>query len=340
MAKSEHTWKFFRAGGVDQVLLASAADLVHLHALDQKLWVALACPVEGLELDPRSLKLLDTDDDVRLRPPDILSAIAWLKDVMVDLADLFDPSDEVPLASISSRTAPGRDILAGAKLILKNLGKPDAQSITLADVSSTEKIFASTKLNGDGIVPPESADDDDTAKAIADIMAVMGSVPDRGGQPGVDLPRVDAFFDQASAYVAWVDAGTALAPRSPLGEATGAAVEALSLVSAKVDDYFARCRLASFDGRASAALNPSEAELAELSTRVLTADSEDVAKLPLARIEAARALPLGDGVNPAWSARVADFGRKTVAPILGGARIALTEREWASITSTFSVVQT
>src|ERR1700722_2018535 len=182
MAKSEHTWKFFRAGGVDQVLLASAADLVHLHALDQKLWVALACPVEGLELDPRSMKLLDTDDDGRLRPPDILAAIAWLKDVMVDLADLFDASDEVPLASISTSTPAGRDILAGAKLILTNLGKADAESITLADVSSTEAIFTSTKLNGDGIVPPESADDEETASTITDIMAVMGSVPDRSGQ--------------------------------------------------------------------------------------------------------------------------------------------------------------
>jgi hypothetical protein len=45
MAKPGHSWKFFRAGGVDQVVLATAADLANLHALDQKLWVALACPV-------------------------------------------------------------------------------------------------------------------------------------------------------------------------------------------------------------------------------------------------------------------------------------------------------
>ena len=340
MAKSSHAWKFFRAGGVDQVVLAEAADLVNLHTLDQKLWVALACPVKGVELDPRSLKLLDLDGDGRLRPPEILAAIAWLEDVLKDVADLFKPSDEVPLASISSETAAGRDILAGAKLILKNLGKPDAKSITLADVSSTEQIFTATKLNGDGIVPPESADDEDTAKVVADIMAVMGSVPDRSAKPGIDQPRVDAFFEQARVYAEWADKGAAVAPVRTLGEATGAAAEALDAVRAKVNDYFARCRLASFDARAAVALNPSETELAALSARVLTGESEEVARLPLARIEAGRALPLGDGVNPAWMARVGNFARLTVAPVLGGARTSLTERDWETITGALAAYET
>lgn len=340
MAKTAHSWKFFRAGGVDQVVLADAADLVNLHTLDQKLWVALACPVKGVELDARSLKLLDLDGDGRLRPPEILAAIAWLKDVLRDLGDLFNPSDEVPLASISPDTAAGRDILAGAKLILKNLGKPDAKSITLADVSSTEKIFAATKLNGDGIVPPESADDEETAKAITDIMAVMGSLPDRSGNAGIDQPRVDAFFEQARVYAGWADAAATLAPVRTLGDATGAAVEALDAVRAKVNDYFARCRLASFDARAAVALNPSETELVALSARVLTNESEDVARLPLARIEAARALPLGDGVNPAWVARIGNFARLTVAPVLGGARTSLTERDWETITAALAVYET
>ena len=58
-----------------------------------------------------------------------------------------------------------------------------------------------------------------------------------------------------------------------------------------------------------------------------------MARLPLARIEAGRALPLGDGVNPAWAARVGNFARATVAPVLGGARTSLTERDWETITT-------
>jgi hypothetical protein len=48
---SAHVWKFFRAGGFDQVKLETGADLMHLHELDLKLWVALACPTKGLEFD-------------------------------------------------------------------------------------------------------------------------------------------------------------------------------------------------------------------------------------------------------------------------------------------------
>lgn len=334
MAKTAHSWKFFRSGGVDQVALVDAADLADLHNLDQKLWVALACPINGVEIDCRSLMLLDTDADGRIRPKEILAAIAWLKDVLRDLDDLFEPSDEVPLDSIATATAAGKDVLAGAKLILKNLGKADAKSITLADVSSTEKIFTATKLNGDGIVPAESADDEQTAKEIADIIAVMGSVPDRSGKPGVDQARVDGFFDQAASYAAWADAGSTLTPLRGSGDATAAAA-ALDAVRAKVSDYFARCRLASFDGRAVAALNPTEAELGALSAQVLTPESVEVAKLPLARIEPGRPLPLGEGVNPAWATRVATFARATVAPVLGGPRTSLTEREWETIASTF-----
>jgi hypothetical protein len=50
---STHRWRFFRAGGFDQVKLETGADLMSLAELDQKLWVALACPIAGLEFDPK-----------------------------------------------------------------------------------------------------------------------------------------------------------------------------------------------------------------------------------------------------------------------------------------------
>ena len=56
---SSHSWKFFRAGAFDQVRLSSGADLASLDHLDQKLWVALACPTTGLEFDSRTLALID-----------------------------------------------------------------------------------------------------------------------------------------------------------------------------------------------------------------------------------------------------------------------------------------
>ena len=60
---AQHQWKFFRAGGFDQVKLETGADLLHLDELDQKLWVALACPTTGLEFDAKTAALVDTDKD-------------------------------------------------------------------------------------------------------------------------------------------------------------------------------------------------------------------------------------------------------------------------------------
>lgn len=340
MPEGKHTWKFFRAGGVDQVVLSTAADILHLGELDQKLWVALACPVAGTEIEPRTLKLLDVDGDGRIRPPDVLATIKWLNDVMSDLGDLYRPSDEVSLASIATGSTTGRDILAGAKVILKSLGKADATSISLADVSSTEAIFTAMKLNGDGIVPAESADDEDTAQAIRDVMAIMGSTSDRSGKPGVDQARVDTFFDEVKLYADWFDAGGARASYHTLGDGTAAAAAAVSPVRQKIDDYFARCRLASVDARAVTALNPSEADLAALSTVVLSPQSESVARLPLARIDPGRALPLEEGLNPAWAERIAQFSRVTVTPALGGPRSSITERDWQSIVQTLAPYDT
>ena len=72
-----HHWQFFRAGGFDQVKLESGADMMNLDQLDQKLWVALACPTTGLEFDPRTLALIDTDNDGRIRAPEIIGAARW-----------------------------------------------------------------------------------------------------------------------------------------------------------------------------------------------------------------------------------------------------------------------
>ena len=73
-----HRWRFFRAGGFDQVRLDSGADLLALEKLDQKLWVALACPTEGLEFDKKTLELIDSDSDGRIRAPELLATLAAL----------------------------------------------------------------------------------------------------------------------------------------------------------------------------------------------------------------------------------------------------------------------
>src|SRR5579863_9078077 len=84
-AAAAYAFRFFRAGGVDQVDLSEPDVLKHLGALDLKLWLSLACPTKGLEVDARTLEFIDADHDGRIRPPDVLAAVAWANDVFADV---------------------------------------------------------------------------------------------------------------------------------------------------------------------------------------------------------------------------------------------------------------
>lgn len=326
---STHTWKFFRTGGLDQVLLRSGADIEHLAELDQKLWTALSCPTKGLRFDPKTLELLDTDKDGRIRVPELLAAIAWTAARLTSLDTLLEGSDTLRLASISAATPEGKALLANAKRILANLGKSSADSLSLANVADTEKIFANTHFNGDGIVPADAAGDAATQEVIADIIAAFGPETDRSGKAGVNQAKTDAFFAAAAAYLDW--ASRADAAILPLGDKTAAAAAALAAVRAKFDDYFTRCRLSAFDPRAAAPLSRTDADFAALANQELTDGLPAIAAFPLSKIAAGRDLPLLDGINPSWAQAVADFKAAAVGPLLGADITTLSAAEWQAL---------
>ena len=318
-----HKWQFFMRGGVMQAAIRNGADLLALPELDQKLWVALAMPTRDVAIDPATLDLLDGDGDRRVRVPDILAAVKWIEATWKSADDLLKPADRVALAAIKDAAVAG-----AAKRILSDAGKADATAVSLADVTDAVKKFADTKLNGDGIVIPATAGDDaDTAKAIEEAVAAVGGVTDRSGKPGVDQAKADAFFADVDKAHAW-HGGAAAA--SPLGADTAAAAAALAKVKAKIEDYFARAALAAYDPRAVAGVNGQEADFVALGAKALSASADDIARLPLARIEAGKPLPLRAGVNPAWAAALAAFADAAVKPIVG-ARDALTAEEFARV---------
>jgi hypothetical protein len=328
-----HTWKFIRTGGLDQVALESGADLADLEKLDPKLWVALACPTKGLEFDEKTLQLIDVDKDGRVRVPEVIAAVKWALARLKSADDLAKGGAALPLAAIDDSAPEGSAILASARQILISLGKPDANAISVEDAADTARIFAKTLFNGDGVLPAESASSPAVKQVIADIIATEGAKPDRSGLAGVDQALVDRFFTDLAAFAAWSTQGEAAAasPILTLGDKTPAAAAALCAVAGKVDDYFNRCRLAAFDARATSHLNRAEAEFAALASKDLSTLGAEIAALPLARIEAGRALPLTEGINPAWSAAVAKFHADTVTVVLGAAKTILTEAEWASL---------
>src|SRR5690554_5881804 len=148
----QHKWKFSRVGGVNRVNLESGNDLVHLRELDQKLWTALSCPVYGLEIDDNTLQLIDTDNNGKIRVPEILQAVEWSCSVVTDPDILLQKSNELKLEHIQTNSEEGVQMLSSAKQILGNLGKADADTISTNDTSDTIAIFSQTKFNGDGII--------------------------------------------------------------------------------------------------------------------------------------------------------------------------------------------
>ena len=102
-----YEWKCFKHRGLKQVKLQSGEDLKHLKELDQKAWTVLAASNGGLRFDQRTLELLDTDGDGRVRVPEILAAIDFLESKGVNLDDLFrdDPENGKQLAVISGKLA-------------------------------------------------------------------------------------------------------------------------------------------------------------------------------------------------------------------------------------------
>ncbi len=330
-----HIWKFYRTGGLDQVSLETGADLMSLDQLDQKLWVALSCPVKGLELDEKTLALIDTDRDGRIGVPEVLEAVRWAGSRLNDPGDLLNGSEAMPLSAIQTGTPEGKILLGAARQVL---GGGQAPAISVAEAADTAKIFTSNPLNGDGVIPPEAAEDPAVRSVIFDMIACGCGTARASGIQGVTAAAIDGFFADLAAYVGFSEKkaaqGTAV-----LGDGTDAAYAAIKAVRPKVDDYFTRCRLVAFDARSAAAVNRSEAEYLPLAPKDLKLSGEEFAGFPLARVEAGRPLPLGEGTNPAWATALAVLREKAVAPVWGEAKARLTLEEWEQLKTRFAAYE-
>lgn len=312
-----HIWKFSRVGGVNRVNLESGADLTSLEQLDQKLWTALSCPVYGLEIDFKTLELIDRDNDGRIRVPEVLEAVKWVTSVIKNPDDLVKENRFLPLSAINDSTEEGKNLLKSAKQILTNLGKPDADRITVEETSDTVKIFANTKFNGDGIITEDSADGDDVKQVIREIIACIGSATDRNGKEGVSADHINSFYTNCLEYSDWYAIAEAdLKKILPFGNATADALAAFNTVKSKIEDYFLRCRLSEFNPDSADVLNSLSSRYAEISQKELSKCLDEIASFPIANIETGKPLFLSKGINPAWEKAIERFKTLVVNPLL------------------------
>ncbi len=324
MSDKPYVWRFTRSGGFDQVRIERPEDLLHLAELDPKLWAALACATQGLVFDQATLDAMDRDQDGRIRIPEVLAAIEFVRASLRDLHLLFG-ADRLPVAALRDDTDTGRRLAAAAQQLLKALGLPADTALSLEHVADRAAIFPPGHANGDGLITVadlRAVGEDELLQAIID---AQGARLDRSGDPGVGSDEVAAFFTRVEQQLAWsqaqpVHAQIDLAYAWALSEP----------VLAKIDDYFARCRLAAFDARAALLLDAREEQISALATTLIAADSPEARDLPLAHIDVAALLPLSPALNPAWGEAVLQLAEAVWRPLLGPIDV-LSLADWQTV---------
>lgn len=110
------------------------------------------------------------------------------------------------------------------------------------------------------------------------------------------------------------------------------AAAAFSAIRAKVDDFFARCRMIQFDGDCGGVLDVSVDSIAAISGKNLAECREDIAAFPIARPSADAQLPVCEGINPAWSEAFASFRKLVLDVDFPGAK-KITAAQWEEVSA-------
>lgn len=320
-----YPWKYASVGGTVRVKILSGKDICNLYQLDRKMWTVLSCPTEGLEFDEKALKMIDLDGDGRIRVDEVIRTSQWLTRVVRDPDLLLKEADSLKLEDFNADDPDGARLQASARQILKNLGlKKD--EISLEDTADNVKIFAGTRFNGDGVITPASAANEDTAKLIETIAGVASAM-DRSGVPGITTDQIEAFYTACADYAEWQKAATKEV--FPFGDKTAEALAAVDAVKDKVADYFMRCKLIGFETALTGAVDVSVEKIAAIEGN-LAAAADQIALQPLAKPAAECVLDF-KAVNPAWKAAM-----DAVTALTGVGEKPVSEADWAALLAKFA----
>ncbi|MBO4732394.1 MAG: hypothetical protein J5597_06290 [Spirochaetaceae bacterium] len=332
----KHSFHFMQNGGLIQAKITTIDDVLNLRDLDPKMWTALACPVKGLEFSEETLSVLDTDKNGRVRIPEILDAVEYIRKYFAKPEIIMEKGDSIPLDALSDEPFPcGHSPLVSAKSVLEILEKPDASEIHLEDLSVNDKLFAPNVLNGDGVLPPECVGDEAVAAVVKDIIACTGGSDDISGAKGITRAQLEEFCTNAKALKEWREAGAKDDPKIFfLKEATDAAAKSFMAVKDKINDYYLRCSLISYDA-SSKEIFKAKTDTMFLDENGDLYDLEHLALLPLAMCEAGKPLPFDGTLNPAWREQMQSFKENVIKHLFEKDIASLSEGNWRKIEEFF-----
>ena len=319
----DYKWEFENIGGTPRVKIRNGSDIANLDKLDTKMWTVLSCPVQGLEIDTKSLSYIDSNGDGKIRVSDVLSTAKWLTDAISNHDLILKGDDHIHIKEFNTATEIGSKLYNSSKQILENLGKQE-QVVSFAETSDISKIFAQTRFNGDGIITEGTAEDPMEKAAIAAAVAATGGTADRSGIQGVNASQIEAFYASLSAYDAWQKA----AVEAPFGADTDSVIAAYNALDAKVKDFFMRSKLAAFSPSSAEKLDVQASQIEAISAGNLAEKGEEIAQYPIARVTGKAEIDLAEPVNPAWAAQFNSVVKAALPE-----NKTLSESDWASVAS-------
>lgn len=327
-----HAWHFVQTGGLMQVDFKSVDDVLNLDKLDQKLWVALACPVSGLEFSDETLQILDIDKDGRVRVPEILAAVDYIKKYFKKPEVIMEEGDTIPLDALGDEAFDcGHSPAESAASILHILEKDSATEIGFDDISVNDRLFSPTVFNGDKVLPAEVVHDETACNVVKEIIEATGGCDDISGVKGINREQFETFFNDVQAIHDWREMAQKDAPGIFfLNFGTDAAFKSYSDVKEKIDEFFLRCSVDSYSDDLSKKLG--ERDLDSMQDGL---DKENLSLLPIASINKDKNLLLKKGINPMWAEKIKAFTEQVVSQIFDSNKESLSELEWKKIKDDF-----
>ncbi len=333
---------FQRMGGLDQVVLQNDEEWRNLDKLDPKLWMALSCPIEGLEFSQATLALLDKDKNGRVRAQEVTEAVDWVCQQLVKPSCLNENSSELALSDLREDTPSGQDLRKAIKLALEQQGKGQDDILSLPEVEAIITEASGYPFNGDGVVPPASAPAassdslDNVRNYITTALSIIGAAKDASGKPGLTEDLQKELDARLSSVLEWRN--SLKSTHLPLGQNTSLAWTLLEKLSPKFDDFFSRCNLAAFspetlDKITHSGKNEETSQAASSPFDLINPST--LLELPLAQVNTDGILDIQKGLNPAWTRDVQEFC-SLVAPLAGGDLKSLDEKTWEKIKKEFA----
>lgn len=271
-----HRHAFFRTARTTQVALTCGADIEHLADLDRTYWAILSRPtyIEGradfLACD------LDTNGDGRIRMPEVLAAIEWLKPRIASFDRLFLPYEGLVKEDFRDDTPEGKalsDLLAKVA--------PDGTPIPLDTLFKQRTKVCGAEPCYPGKVPFTCGCDPTVERRILDVAETLWCCnPGISGEEELGRKEFEEGVKTVDQGLAWV----AAKPKSPYNDDADFAT--FCALQEPIDAYFRACETLRYDP----------------ASTVLTHDPAlPLDKAPLALPSAeAKGLPLRDSINPEW----------------------------------------